>query len=65
MITDAEYIKRGGNECPRCGSSNLEGSSWDADGRFAWQEVVCCDCEHEWVDTYTLSSIRHYREKED
>ena len=29
------YLELGGNRCPACGSTEIEGGSWESDGKFA------------------------------
>lgn len=52
------YVAGGGCQCPACGSDQIEGSSFDADGKHVWQKVWCNDCEAEWFDDFTLTTIR-------
>lgn len=66
MITETqrtEYIESGGVCCPICKSQNIVGESFECDAGIAWQEVGCSDCEANWVDNYTLTSIRMQDEK--
>ena len=53
----ANYIKRGGNACYMCGSTNIEGGSVEIDSGMAKQSEWCNHCEHEWEDNYTLTSV--------
>jgi len=58
MITseqEKKYIKNKGNQCPVCGSSDIECGELNCDGDTAIQEVVCKDCGKEWKDVYTLT----------
>lgn len=53
------YLENGGTKCPKCGSENIEGASWNADGGgTASQEVSCLDCDAEWFDVYNLVGIQ-------
>lgn len=54
-MTDGQYLARGGNCCPSCGSGDISGSSITVDGREAYQQVTCSDCNAEWNDMYTLT----------
>ncbi|MEX3983754.1 formate dehydrogenase accessory protein FdhE [Paraburkholderia sp. EG287A] len=54
-MTDEQYVTRGGNCCPSCGSHDISGGSITVDGRSAYQGVTCADCDAEWNDTYTLT----------
>jgi len=44
------YFAQGGEECPFCGGTNLEGSSFDVEEGTTAQDMFCVDCEKEWVD---------------
>lgn len=66
MITEAqrtEYMESGGIHCPVCKSKNIVGESVEIDAGIAWQEVGCDDCDADWVDNYTLTSVRMQDEK--
>ena len=61
MITEAqrtEYLESGGIQCPVCKSKNIVGESVEVDVGIAWQEIWCNDCDADWVDNYTLTSVR-------
>ena len=53
-MTDALYLKRGGNCCPSCGGGNTSGGRMEVDGNSSWQKITCGDCEAEWADMYGL-----------
>lgn len=55
MLSDKEYVGRGGGKCPKCGSDQLEGDSWNADSNHATQEVACLDCGFSYLDFYELT----------
>ncbi len=57
---DEQYIKNGGNCCPRCRSDNIEGKGVEIEKGKAYQPCFCHDCEHEWSDNYTLTSVTHH-----
>jgi len=60
-LSDADkkvYLESGGQECPLCGSGNVEGGLVDIKGNHAYQDISCLDCEKEWTDEYTLSGIK-------
>lgn len=52
-----------GCSCPNCGSDNISGDSWDANGGFAFQEVSCNDCGYDWQDFYQLIGITLLRDE--
>ena len=56
MLTEQEYIERGGNNCPKCESDDIEGGIVQVDSNTAYQDVSCNECETEWRDFYTLTS---------
>lgn len=56
---EKEYLENGGTKCPKCGSENIEGASWDADGSgITSQEVSCNECGAKWYDVYNLVGIQ-------
>ena len=55
MLTPEEYIAKGGECCPACGSNNVTGFDIDFIGSTIHQVVMCNDCNGSWVDEYTLS----------
>jgi len=42
------------DKCPKCKSSEIEGGSFNADTGYAYQEMNCLECCHEWRDVYLL-----------
>lgn len=44
-----------GAACPYCGSDEIEGANFDAQGLEAWQEVSCRACERYWFEVYEMS----------
>lgn len=54
-----EYVKEGGNKCPFCGSTDIEGDQVTIDAGKAYQPVGCNDCEGEWTDVYKLEGFTH------
>lgn len=53
MKTNAEYIASS-TDCPRCGSSDLEGGSFDIDTGSCGQEMNCSNCGLVYYDEYRL-----------
>jgi hypothetical protein len=49
-----EYAATGYNRCPVCQGGTLSGEPIEIDGRHAWQDVYCQDCEATWQDWYVL-----------
>ena len=56
-ITDKEYVEKGGNCCPFCGSDEIEGGSCDFEGSTVTVEVGCLVCDEEWDDVYSLTGF--------
>ena len=55
MITSEEYVAKGGVRCPFCGSDDITGLSVDIHPGRATQEIVCNDCDANWIDVYKLT----------
>ena len=54
---EERYVAAGGTICPFCGSSNIEGGSFEINAGYAAQDVVCLACEREWQDSYILAGF--------
>jgi len=54
--TFQEYIKEGGECCPFCQDSDIDGGPVDIDTNCAIQKMSCANCERDWKDVYTLTS---------
>lgn len=54
MKTQAEYLKKGGENCPVCNNDQIEGGFVDVNEGFADQHMTCSDCGAQWVDSYKL-----------
>lgn len=53
-----KYLDCGGNHCPYCESSNIEGlTTIETDSNYASQTIMCLECNQEWDDIYTLTDI--------
>ena len=39
-------------QCPFCGSTDIEGSVFDGEGHQVWQNVSCAECNEEWQEIY-------------
>ncbi len=63
MKTNAEYLKNS-SVCPRCGSSDLEGGSFDVDAGTAGQELNCAGCGLSYWDEYHLVGYTVFEEPE-
>jgi len=55
LLTSEEYVAKGGNVCPFCGDTDIEGGPVIIDQGKAFQKVGCNGCEKDWTDTYTLT----------
>lgn len=59
-MTDEQYLAKGGNVCPFCGSEEISGEgSVQVDSNEAWQTIVCRSCDKEWMDVYRLIGYSH------
>ena len=56
VMTDEQYIERGGMACPYCHKTDGVESvgTTEMDNGYAWQEVKCEPCDKLWVDNYKL-----------
>lgn len=54
-----QYVKDGGNKCPFCRSTDLDGGKPQVDGPRAWCVIMCLNCGEEWHDIYTLTDIQY------
>lgn len=57
-MTQRRYRRTKGARCPFCGSSELEGGSFNVDSGSASQEMSCLACDKEWHDTYELTGYQ-------
>lgn len=56
-----QHVANEGCQCPRCGSTEIEGGSIDlADGR-ATQPQYCLSCDAEWDDVYLFSGYANLK----
>jgi hypothetical protein len=58
------YIEHQGLTCPYCGSVDLEGGSFNADGGYARCSVTCCGCGRCWDDVYRLVDVDNKPEED-
>ena len=55
LMSDDEYVERGGNECPHCRSRDITTKdNGELDGSRYVVGVICQDCGREWEDIYRL-----------
>jgi hypothetical protein len=52
-----KYVNNGGNCCPQCEATDLEGTFVEVQSGSAYQRVSCNDCGAAWTDTYTLTGF--------
>jgi len=56
-MNETEYLKNPG-VCPYCGSSDVQSDGIEpVDMRQASDHVVCLNCNGEWRDNYTMTSV--------
>lgn len=56
------YVRSGGNACPYCGSRSMTSEVVMYD-RLAGEihcQIECIKCRKDWVDIFTLTSVRGY-----
>ena len=53
----AKYVENGGETCPFCGSIDIESDTLSVDGNVAYANVLCENCNEEWIDVFTLTGI--------
>ncbi len=53
----AEQKNLNDGNCPKCGASNPVGGNIDIEGDNAVRQNMGCDqCDHTWVNSYTLTN---------
>ncbi len=52
-----EYLRKGGVGCLFCGSTNIEGGSYDYESPELGQQVRCLECGRSWTDVYVLARV--------
>lgn len=52
------------DECPMCESSSLYGEDGMFEYGYASQKIVCGDCNFEWEEVYSLTSIYIFEAEE-
>lgn len=56
MLTQEQYVQKGGLICPICqANDSTEGSSIEIDCNVAYQDCNCLECGANWTDVYILS----------
>jgi transcription elongation factor Elf1 len=53
-----KYLKSKGDECPFCGSNEIEGCGPMEKAGYITQRVICQECEEKWEVVYTLTEIK-------
>ena len=59
-LTDADikkYCAEEGTKCPYCGCPDLEGYEINVEGKYAFQEMGCCNCDASWSDVRVLVGL--------
>ena len=55
LLSTTEYLAKGGQVCPRCGSEQIEGGGgMEVDGTIVVNHMGCLECDFEWRDVYSL-----------
>jgi len=61
-ISDELHVKRDANQCPYCGSEELEFYDIEFEVRCAFQWCYCSDCKKEWQNNYKLVGYSEIQE---
>jgi transcription elongation factor Elf1 len=48
------YLERKGNDCPFCGSDDLEAGTLQSDADYAWRGVTCKACGEIWDENFQM-----------
>jgi hypothetical protein len=64
MLNAKEYIEKGGNSCPFCGSTAIDGNGVEIEKGKAFQPCSCNRCGKEWTDIYILVGFSHPNQKD-
>ena len=51
------YLKAS-HRCPHCKSEDIEGDTVEVNEGEATQRVICCNCNQDWTDIYTLTDVQ-------
>ena len=62
-VSNLEHVINQGATCPLCGSYNINGAAFEADGSVITQEIGCDECGAAWTDIFTLSGICEVTDK--
>ena len=63
MLTEKEYVKEEGHQCPKCKTfGNIAGGPFDVEDGKAYQEVWCEECGAFWSDVYKLAGYENFTE---
>ena len=55
LMTQKQYVQKKGTHCPYCNSENIQGQHVEITDAFPEQEIICLDCDKEWVDFHKLA----------
>lgn len=53
--TTDQFLADHGGSCPVCGCGNVEGASFEVDGKIASQRTSCTECDAVWYAEYALA----------
>lgn len=63
VLSPEAYCKAGGNQCPACHGTAIEGDGpVQTDSNIAWREAVCNTCHARWTDEFSLTGYRDLEE---
>ena len=52
--SESWYVRNEGLQCPYCESDQLQGSNIEIECGWAFQEMLCSNCQKHWTDHYKL-----------
>lgn len=56
-LARASHIQCGGNRCPNCCSSRIDGDRLERNGSAVTQTVECAECNGSWTDVFRLVDV--------
>lgn len=62
MLTNKEYVAKGGTVCPKCDGEDINADMLEvsADTDVAYANVWCANCKAEWTDRFVLTGYSDF-----
>jgi formate dehydrogenase maturation protein FdhE len=57
MSKEQKYMETEGNVCPHCGSGDISGGNFEAEGLYVWRNVECDNCDTTWNENFKMTGI--------